>query len=401
MDLQVLNFLQVLKTALHEDPNDLSEPDWNRFYACAVHHSILPLINQGCASYRDFCLAPEEIRKRYMSASLRIVMRQARRTNAFLKIYDRLLQEGLKPLVLKGLVCRSTYKGLEDYRPSGDEDILIEKDEFTKYRAILNDAGYLMEDLKITNQLLSRIQHIRFTNPDEGLSIEVHLSFMGNKNALRSKINTYFTTAFQNCISLEINGHMIYTLNHTEHYLYLFFHFLKHFTASGAGIRQILDLYMYDNCYHDEIDWNRVEESIKKMSADKLYADVVAIGREYLGFHIWTSLQGYHKEQLLSDIMAAGIFGNTTSVQAKSRNVTEAALNYRGYHLLNMIFPRVSTVEINNPILLKKPYLLPFVWISRLFHFLYGSGPNKVRFIRDSRSIGKQRLQLLKGYRII
>lgn len=400
MDIQILNFLRVLKSAFHEEVDELSEPDWNKMYACAAHHSVLPIILEGCVKYSEFYSASEEIRNKFMTASLQTVAQQTWRTNAFLKVYDRLLQEGLKPLVLKGVVCRSTYKDLSDYRPSGDEDILIRKDEFERCKTILTDAGYLMEDLHITDKLLSKVFHIRFSNPNTGLRIEVHLSLMMNNNEFLRGINTYFTDVFDRCSCIKINSNLIYTLNPTQHYLFLFFHFLKHFTGSGVGIRQMLDLYMYHNYYKGEIDWNEVEESILKMSAGSLYADVIGIGCGYLGFDIATKFPGYNKELLFNDIMATGLFGNITRVQALSGNITRNALNYGGNHISQTLFPKLSELETSYPILLNKPYLLIFIWIKRLFRYV-GRSQNERRLVRGSRIIGKQRVQMLKDYNII
>ena len=56
-------------------------------------------------------------------------MIQARKTEEFLALYKRLLEAGLTPMVVKGIICRQLYPQ-PDSRCSGDEDVLIPKDQF-------------------------------------------------------------------------------------------------------------------------------------------------------------------------------------------------------------------------------------------------------------------------------
>jgi hypothetical protein len=401
MDIQVWNFIKVLETAVHEDIKELTEPNWNKLYGYAIQHSLLPIFYEGCNKYHEFLAAPEEIKNRMLLTSHQMITWQAKKTEIFLRTYEKLAVAGLKPLVLKGLICRSTYKELRDHRTSGDEDILIKIGEFEQCREILTGAGYIMENIHVTDKLLEKAHHISFFHPNQGLKIEVHISILGYDNNYRAKLNNYFLDVFDKCISIEIDGHWIYTLNHTAHYMFLFFHYVKHFTGSGVGIRQMLDIYMYDKLYHDEIDWNLIEDSIMEISAGSLYADLVNIGNKLMGFTIMTNLNGYNMEVLLTDTMASGAYGNITREQSFSNRFTESALNYGGIHIFKIIFPKAEILKVGYPILIDKSYLLPFIWVKRWIRFIIRRGPFGRKLIKNSLTIGKQRLRLLKDYCII
>lgn len=401
MELQIVNFLNILHAAISENTPELSDPDWNQLYDLSKHHSILPLYMEGCNKYKEYQVVPEEIRNNLMLESIEAIIWQAGRTEAFLMIYDKLIEAGLRPLVLKGLICRSTYQELADHRPSLDEDLYIPFDEFEHVKDILTSNGFQMEDLRITEEVLTKIQAISFVNHLNDLHIDVHLNPVGCDVKHREKMIHYFRKAFDNCISYQIKEHKVYSLNHTGHFLYLFLHFYRHFTGSGVGIRQLLDLLMYDRSFHKEINWLIVESIIIEMSADKLYSDVLEIGRKYLSFSLETDLKGYDADILLEDMMSTGTFRNHTKDHSLCNDVTTTAVNYGDFHIHKIIFPKSSYLVKGYPILNKRPYLLPFVWITRLFKFIINKNGSDSKIVIESIRIGKRRVMLLKKYGIL
>ena len=72
------------------------------------------------------------------------------------------------------------------------------------------------------------------------------------------------------------------TMNITDHFLYLVFHTFKHFTAGGFGVRQVLDIMLYEQKHYSNIEWNYVWKSLKEIHADRFFGDLVYIGNKYL-----------------------------------------------------------------------------------------------------------------------
>lgn len=401
MDIQITNFLNIINAAIHGELRELSSPDWNVLYSYGRNHEILPVFFEGCNKYIEFYSIPDDVREKFLVESVEIIMWQAGRTESFLNVYDKLTAEGLKPLIVKGLICRNTYNELADHRPSSDEDIYIKVEEFESYKDILTHSGFTMENVMITDAVLYDSQEISFYDSSNGLHIEVHLSLMGKENSNRKKMNLYFKDVFDDYISFEINNHLVYSLNHTDHYLYLFLHFYKHFTLSGVGIRQIIDILMYGQCYGDQINWEFIHERIKEMSADKLYSDLITIGNRYLGFEAKTDFVGCNEETLIEDIMNTGVFGNDTKEQVLSGRFTTAALVNGKNSIIKTLFPKASAIKKGYPILYKKPYLLPFMWIKRSLRFVIKNKKASSILLSESMKIGKRRVQLLKKYGII
>lgn len=402
MDCQVSNFLKIVNAGLNRKVEELVDPNWERLITHGYQHSIIPLFYEGCKQYASFAEISEHIKHRLFCDCIGVVAEQARHTSEFITVYSKLIQAGLKPLVLKGLICRNTYGELADHRPSGDEDILIEKKEFDHCRRVLISSGFMMEDVMVTDQLLMDKQEISFLNHQTGVYIEVHLNIMGTENKFRRKMNTYFDNALSMSICLQCNGYPIYTLNHTYHYLYLFLHFFKHFTASGVGIRQVIDILMYKKAYRNEIDWALFDSIITDMSAVKLYHDLLIIGEQYLGFDADSVCDSSNIiELLLQDIIEAGAFGKKTKEMVIGRHFTMNKMDGNSFGIIKMMFPTIAMLRDSYPVLCKKPYLIPMIWIIRWGTFVKEKGLLGIRYIIPGIIIGNRRIGLLRKYKVI
>lgn len=56
-------------------------------------------------------------------------MMQTMRTNEFLELNKKLQAAGVRPLVVKGIICRNLYPQ-PDYKQSGDGDVLVPAEQF-------------------------------------------------------------------------------------------------------------------------------------------------------------------------------------------------------------------------------------------------------------------------------
>ena len=71
---------------------------------------------------------------------------QARKSILFLMLFDKMRQNGLTPLIVKGIVCRDLYPN-PDLRTSNDEDLYIPRDRFGKMDEFLQAEGFMREEL--------------------------------------------------------------------------------------------------------------------------------------------------------------------------------------------------------------------------------------------------------------
>lgn len=407
LDIQTENFLSILKTAIHGEPISLHQPaDYREILAIAKSHNLHPLVGEVLCGWSDFVSSQEY--DRTVSVVISQTGAQMMRTNVFLELYRALAEKGIRPIVMKGIVCRQLYGEYCDHRPSADEDILVQKGEFEKVQKVMLSYGFRLEreETEITEKQLEELQEITFYDDASGLYIEVHTNPIGREIDLRREMNDCFADVFDEPRSLTIEGTEILTMNHTDHFLFLILHAFKHMMTSGFGIRQVLDILLYQEQFMGEIAWPYIYRQLKKIGAEEFYADLISIGNRYLGFSLTSPFKPNCPDILLEDLMGNGVFGNETQAQMTSIQMTLAAVENRESGgkvkiLLKTIFPARSRMLALNPELADKPWLLPVCWGKRWLRFLKHNRENGGNLAAESMEVSRRRIELLKKYKIL
>ncbi|MDE6149493.1 MAG: nucleotidyltransferase family protein [Ruminococcus sp.] len=399
MNPQMKNLFTSVKNAIHGTNEPLENPDFDIIFELAVKQSLLPIVYEGC--FEDVEFKKYNDRIKVMDSAYSVLSFQSKRTEAFDDIYSKFLENGIKPLILKGLLCRSLYGELSDHRASSDEDILIQPKDYEIAEKTLIDNGFIIEDGYVARKNLSKVQEVTFFNQEKKLSIELHFNFTGGNIKLLQKINNYFDNVFDDVVTFEYDGKIYYTLEYTKNYIYLFFHLCKHFITSGVGLRQIIDLMMFEKIYSRYIDWNKVENVLKDISLWGLYGDVIAIGNKYLGFE-FSRGESIDPEMLIDDIEQSGIFGNLNTSQFMSSAFITAAFDHnKKSSRFRMLFPPLEVMRHHDSVLCDKQWLLPFVWGKRIIKYIpIFFSTRKRSVIIEADKIAQKRIQLLKKYNI-
>lgn len=400
-----LAFLSILKAALQNrklaDLNELSREHWQEIFSMAEAHKVLPLVYQTV--YQTPALEDVE---RIRSQVRKQVMLQARKTEEFRILNQKLKNAGCQPLVVKGLICRSLYPQ-PDLRISSDEDLLIPESQFDLCCEIFREFG--ME----TDTEASRMQteyEVPFRKKDGLLFIELHKSLFPPESEAYGHWNRFFEDARDNAVS---EGDVL-TLSYTDHLFYLICHAFKHFIHSGFGIRQVCDIVMFANAYGCQVDWHRVYDNCCQIHGEVFAAAIFRIGENYLTFD--PEKAAYPKAfrdiavdeaDMLQDLLSAGVYGGATMSRLHSSNMTLEAVSAdrkgKGGRnsLKNTLFPPVESLKQRYPYLQNYPVLLPIAWGSRIFRYLRETKQTEDNSAVESLQIGNQRIELLRKYRVI
>ncbi len=408
---QMNNLIKILRAAVVGDMPPLEAPEWESLYRLARIHSVIPLFNEGAAKYPEYEDAPEELKMNAMINSVAMISLQAQQTDRFLETYDALIKAGLRPLVLKGLICRLAYGDLADHRSSGDDDVYIPKADCEKCRQVLQGLGYTAEAPDPSKIDPDTWGTVAFVLPPQ--KIEVHVRLFDTNTELFCKCGGFFENAFSKAVSVNVGSHTVYTMDPTLHFLYLIIHFYKHIINSGAGIRQILDIVTFYSAHSGEINLPKVEAILPELRADKLYADILAVG-ELLGFCVPTKLPRTDPDALIEEIAEAGIFGTDNNERVRGNVIVRAeAYKTNNTGLLRRIFPSLSVMSKIYPETGGKLWRYPMVWARRCLRFF--SKKDVVSRSKDilvqhadykfagseAVKIADRRIRLLKEYGII
>lgn len=389
-------FLKILKTALSEEkpthPIDICEEDWNQLFALADSHRLLPLV-YDCVY--EVCPLDEEAHKKLRSYVKALVSNQTLRAHEFLCLYNTLCTMGIKPIVVKGIICRSLYYS-PDLRPSSDEDMLVSEEEFAKCSVTFAE-----------NNLLSAKKEDSYQNSfvsPSGLHIELHKSLFDPNTELFSAYNDFFENCAITAIEADIDGTSIKTLCPTDNLLYLILHALKHFVHSGVGIRQVCDIILFANRYGCKINWTKLFSSLKNVNAEKFACGLFAIGKKHLNLDTKKSrfpqdiaLDSIDITALLDDILSAGIYGSASLARQHSSSITLGAAQGKKVGILKRAFPPLKDLDHRYNYAKKKPLLLPIAWGHRLLKYKKETKSTLGNTPKNTMNIGKKRVELLKS----
>ena len=389
---------------------DISEAEWMELFGLSQQHQVLPMVYETvypCPAFRTVSAEQNQILKRQV---IRQVMVQSRKTEEFLALYRKLTESGITPLVVKGLVCRNIYRE-PDYRCSGDEDVLIPREQFGRCHEIFTENG--MKPVE-SGENMEAEGETPYYKEKGALHIELHKELFAAESKAYGEFNGLFADAFERKIQIEINGVQVYTMCHTEHLLYLIVHAFKHFLHSGFGIRQVCDIAIYANKYGCEIDWDELQEKCRSIHAEVFAAALFDIGEKKLVFdkkracypESWEQI-GADGDDLLADLIAGGVFGDSSMSRKHSSNMTLQAVaeekqgNKAKASLRQSIFPGREYMERTYTYLKDYPFLLPAAWVSRIGKYLLESQKMENNDVLESIEIGNKRISLMKKYKII
>lgn len=411
-------FLEALKASLNNKKVDWDEnnqpqlqlTDWSDIFLLADTHKVMPMVYEAVYS----CPAAKNLEQQfllpYKKKIIQEVTLQTIKTSELLALNEHLKQSGIRPLIVKGIVCRSLYPR-PDYRQSGDEDILVPAEQFEAcHEAMLS---YGMQPVNMP-QDISAVHDISYRKSGSPSYIELHKTLFPPDAEAYGEMNRYFEQVHERAVELSVQDATVLTLDYTDHLFYLICHAFKHFLHSGFGIRQVCDINMYANTYGRYIDWQKVLAQCKEIRAEKFAAALFQIGENYLVFdrtaacfpEEWSSIR-VDEIPILEDLLSGGIYGSSDMSRKHSSTITLNAVTAwkKGkksrVFVIRTVFPSAKDLEKRYPCLKKQPYLLPIVWIDRLAKYGRENNKKTKSHAAESIKIGNQRIELMKEYGII
>ena len=403
-------FLDAIRCALRDEAvawDDVPPDQLTQVLDLAKEHHVLPLIFEAVHSCPAATQADPQLIAACRRATVQAVMTQTMKTEEFLELYRHLRDHDVKPLVVKGLICRSLYPR-PDCRFSGDEDVLCGDAQFLDcHKAMI---GFGMEPCS------SRLDsyEVPYRKEDSTLYIELHKTLFSQDSDVFNDCNRFFEDSFSRAVEVPIQGQPIWTMCPTDHMLYLIVHAFKHFLHSGFGIRQVCDMVLFAMRWGQDIDWRYIHEKCRSIRCDRFATALFRIGERHLDFdpekahypHFWNE-EPVDETALLEDLLDGGIYGSSDRSRVHSSNMTLNAVSddKKGKKakrsILRTVFPSAKSIEGRFPYLRRKPYLLPVAWTCRIFGYAKESITDPDSGASEVIRTGSKRIELLRHYDII
>ncbi|MGH9196726.1 MAG: nucleotidyltransferase domain-containing protein, partial [Acidimicrobiia bacterium] len=150
-----------------------SPADWNRVFAIATRHGVLPFL-YGPVSHLEGHAVPDAVLQALRQLCILIQVRNQQALRTCQSLLAALRLAGISPLMLKGVALPATvYRETPQLRSFVDIDALIREPDFPQAHAVLTRLGYQAEHESLHNP--EEVYHWpKYRRPDDLLAIELH-----------------------------------------------------------------------------------------------------------------------------------------------------------------------------------------------------------------------------------
>ena len=415
-------FLKLINNSIENKSNDakdsLSIGDSEALISLAAKQNVSSLIYDALRNSGYLDSVSKKSKVNLKNNVLESVIRQITQTNEFLTLLLHAQKQGLDPIVIKGIVCRSLYP-IPCLRPSVDEDILVSAEDTEKYHEFLLSEGLFADEADLTADERKKMYEFSYHRENSPTYLELHTNLFDPNSKVFGKLNDLFEGMIDRTVRIQVEDVSIRTLAPTDHLLFLILHAYKHFLYSGIGIRPICDIGLFADHYSKDIDWQNIREKLESVNSFYYAKALLRIIQLYLlpGAGFFTYIKGWDIEKidvgpLLEDTLSSGVQGASSLSRLHSSNMTLQAAgsgaNPGGVFqaLRQSLFPPVEGLSKRYNYLKKAPFLLPLAWSHRMLCYFIETckkdekskaNNNAVASIR----LGRERIRLLRQYRII
>ena len=183
-------------------------------------------------------------------------------------------QNGVMMMLLKGYGL-SLYWPKRNHRPVGDMDIYLGSCWQEADKLINEKLGIRIDD--------GHEHHTCFTF--QGVSVENHYDIVNTKvNESSRELEVLFKRIATFDKPLKMEKGVIYLPSPTLNAIFLIRHLGQHFAGAEATLRQLLDWGFFMQHEHENVDWELVVSTLKKVGIYRFFQQINAICVDYLGF---------------------------------------------------------------------------------------------------------------------
>ena len=317
----------------------IDTPDWDRLWAFAKNHSL----EQFVALYMfkvPVKLRPEsELQSTITTHYASLVAQHVNQKVAVNDIHSTMEKIECHHLFMKGCVTKQRYAN-PLFRSMGDIDFLYQESQHDKVKQALLKNGF-------TGYKEGRKNDFYFRKPY--VLVEAHRQLVPSDSSYFAYCSHVWQRAHvksgcKYCYEMSLEDELIFNI----------IHLAIHFLEGGAGIRFILDVYVY-NRY--PMDLRYIEEELSKLDLLEFYYNILNLAQNWFGEGKETEISSKIAKFVL-DNGTFGSFENSASIAVREG---------RWRYLRRICFPSVKEMSSLYPWLNKRKFLLPIAWAIRGF----------------------------------
>lgn len=325
---------------------------------------------------------PPDIKKYLHSIVIESTMKSLTQMCTINDLSKRLEESGIKHQFLKGSILKNIYPQ-PVFREMGDVDIMIYGETVERTEEIVKKLGFVLED--------TADHHVVYRKRPFAV-LEIHWNLFSKKVDHNQFI--YYNDSIK--AKIKENTKYTYEFSPEDFYVYMISHMAKHFYETGCGIRNLVDLYFYNEKYKNQLKLDVIERELNQLglvSFEKYMRQLA---------YVWLTkgtVDDFNKK-LFAYMMDCGIYGKgengvwgQIAKEAKNKKSISKIKVRRMY-----FFPSLSRMREYYPWLKHKAFLLPVAWIIRIIHGISkGEGVNRGRVVTTDSNEDMQNMLEIYG----
>ncbi len=326
--------IAIIASQLNNTVPDLEVTDWRRLLKLAKSHGLLQYIALFADNLPEEKLPDERVLSYLFDVEMQETMRSANQLDAVAEMQEAMEQNGVYNLAVKGSVTKLRYEN-EILRTMGDIDLLYKPGQHHVFKTLMLSLGY--------GDYQEGRKNDTYTRPPF-ITVEAHRELVESGSAYAEYYRDIWSMA-----QPKDGLRYTYEMRVEDELVFHIVHLAEHFKEGGAGVRFIIDVYVYSLI---EMDQDYVEQELTKLGLNEFYHNILALADYWFADGEGTELT----EQLADFIMDGGVFGDKANAAALA--VEEG----RAKHLLKVCFPDYDSMKSMFPWLEGKGVLLPYAW---------------------------------------
>lgn len=329
---------------LPECPQDIN---WDKVLRLSSMHNITNIVAYGISKGKYD--VPEEVFAKFKKSLLMQLTIRENQHIEIKKIYEAFSKKGIEYMPFKGLPICELYPSL-DMRFMSDCDILIKKEQYELFHNIMLELGY-------TYGCEGPIEY-NYYKKKNYMHVELHHTIMSPSS---EDFYEYYKNSW--LFAKKTDDSNRYELTLEDHFVFIYIHFVRHYRDAGAGIKAIIDIWLYMSRYPD-MNWNYINSELEKLNTKVFFDNLCRL----IKFWFENGEADEIVVTMTKFILSSGTFGTKeNSMSAKSIRASKGKLeNSKQKQFFRMFFPNLQYMKNAFPILNKYPFLMPFLWPWRL-----------------------------------
>lgn len=348
-----------------------------RIYYIAKKHNLVSIMAQ--AMEKLGFESDSDIWKRWLKEKNQLIYKSVLMDVEREAIQDFFEKNNIWYMLLKGMVIRKYYPAPE-FREMADNDILFDNKYSKEVYEFMTARGYKSDDY-------NKGYHDEYLKPP-AYNFEMHRQLVSSKE--RPKWYEYYKDVKSILIkdtnenretaanSESNNTSNQFYFSDNDFYVYFIVHTYKHFLNSGMGLRTVLDVYLYVSNLQEKLDFDYIEEQLKKLDAYDFEQTFRSIAFKMFGKNakegnvaadeLQDSFDAQEQE-MLSYILDAGTYGNLENSVAHKMGYTKGEkkkASDKVKYIFRRLFPSMDTIEEFFPFFYKHKWAIPFLYIYRI-----------------------------------